>query len=472
MADRAPAVRADAARARRARFGGRKLVAVVKREFTERVRTRWFVISTLLGPVFFAALTILPAWLAIRERGSGNTANIVVVDASGAGLGERIARALADSAGRGPAPGAPARGAPAVVVVAPGSPALVAQAESAATAAVVRKERLGYLVVDNATLAGRRARYAGRNASSIADVERVRDVVARAVLAARLEREGLPAERVLALTGTRLRVSTDRITDEGRSAGSGVGGALVATVTAFLLYVMILLYGQNVLRSVLEEKTTRVAEVIVASVRPDVLMAGKVLGVGAVGLLQQLLWFAGAAFIGTQVAPLLARAARGGAAAAPAGPDAAGAFGALPSIGAGVLVAYLAFFLLGYLLYSALFAAVGAMVGSEQEAQQAAFPVMMPLIASAVLIQLVLRNPESAAAKFGAWFPLTAPVIMPMRMSLVDVGPGETAAVIAGLTLTVLLAVWLAARIYRVGLLMYGKRPGIGELARWVRQAG
>lgn len=447
------------------RANTRKLVAVVKREFTERVRTHWFLISTLLGPVFFAALTILPAWLAIREKGSGDIANITVVDATNVGLGARIAAALTDTT----VP-APRRVTPQVVIV---PLAGVAAAESAATRAVVAKQRVGYLVLDNATLAGRRARYAGRNASSIADVERLRDAVQRTVLAVRLEREGLARARVTALTGTRLRVPTERITDEGRNAGSGMGGALVATILAFLLYVMIILYGQNVLRSVLEEKTTRVAEVIVASVKPDVLMAGKILGVGAVGLVQQLAWLGGAAFIGSQLAPFLAKAGRAaGGAAAAGGVDAGGAGGfAVSDVGAGVFVAYIAFFLLGYLLYSALFAAVGAMVSSEQEAQQASFPVMMPLIASAVLIQMVLRNPESTVAKVAAWCPLTAPIIMPMRMSLVDVGPGETAAVIAGLTLTVLAAVWLAARIYRVGLLMYGKRPGFGELARWVRQA-
>lgn len=447
------------------RGNARKLAAVIKREFTERVRTRWFLISTLLGPVFFAALTILPAWLAIRERGSGNMANITIVDATGAGLGARIAAALTDTA-----MAAAPRVTPAVVAVPREG---VAAAESAATRAVVGKQRVGYLVLDNATLAGRRARYAGRNASSIADVERLRDVVQRTVLAARLEREGLTGERVAALTGTRLRIPAERITDEGRNAGSGMGGALVATILAFLLYVMIILYGQNVLRSVLEEKTTRVAEVIVASVKPDVLMAGKILGVGAVGLVQQLAWLGGAAFLGSQLAPFLAKAGRAAGGAAAAGGVDAGASPAfaVSDVGAGVLVAYLAFFLLGYLLYSALFAAVGATVGSEQEAQQAAFPVMMPLIGSAVLIQVVLRNPESTVAKFAAWFPLSAPILMPMRMSLVDVGPGETAAVIAGLTLTVLAAVWLAARIYRVGLLMYGKRPGLGELARWVRQA-
>ncbi len=447
------------------RADSRKLAAVIRREFTERVRTRWFVISTLLGPVFFAALTILPAWLAMRERGGSSVANVTVIDATGAGLGARIAAALADTA----AP-APQRVAPEVVVV---PPAGVAAAESAATRAVAARRRQGYLVLDNAALAGRRVRYAGRNASSIADLERIRDAVQRTVLAVRLEREGLAPGRAAALTGTRIRLAAERVTDDGRNAGSGMGGALVAVVLAFLLYVTILLYGQNVLRSVLEEKTTRVAEVIVASVKPDVLMAGKVLGVGAVGLVQQLAWLAGTLFVGTQVAPLLARAGRGaaGAPAAAAGGGAlAGAFSA-DDLGAGVVVAYVAFFLLGYLLYSALFAAVGAMVNSEQEAQQAALPVMMPLIASAVLIQVVLRNPESTAAKAAAWCPLTAPVIMPMRMSLVDVGPGETAAVIAGLTLTVVAAVWLAARVYRVGLLMYGKRPSLGELARWVRRA-
>ncbi len=440
----------------------RKLAAVIRREFTERVRTRWFLISTLLGPVFFAALTILPAWLALRERGGSAVASITVVDASGAGLGARLAAALTDTA----APAA-RRVAPEVVAV---PPAGVADAERAAARAVAAGRRQGYLVLDNATLAGRRARYAGRNASSIADVERLRDALQRTVLAVRLEREGVPPARAAALTGTRIRLAAERLGADGRSAGSGMGGVLVAVVLAFLLYVMILLYGQNVLRSVLEEKTTRVAEVIVASVKPDVLMAGKILGVGAVGLVQQLVWLAGAAFLGAQAAPLLARAGRG-AGAAPAADAGLGGALAFGDVGAGLLVAYLAFFLLGYLLYSALFAAVGAMVNSDQEAQQAALPVMMPLLGSAVLIQVVLRNPEGTAAKAAAWFPLTAPVIMPMRMSLVEVGPGETAAVIAGLTLTVLAAVWLAARVYRVGLLMYGKRPSLAELGRWVRRA-
>jgi ABC-2 type transport system permease protein len=137
----------------------------------------------------------------------------------------------------------------------------------------------------------------------------------------------------------------------------------------------------------------------------------------------------------------------------------------------GTVAAALGFFVLGYLLYAALFAAAGAMVNTEQEAQQASFPVMLPLIVSAVFIQPVLANPDTAVARAAAWFPFSAPIIMPMRMSLVSTSVGEVLAVLAGLAATVVGTTWLAARVYRVGLLMYGKRPSARELARWVRQA-
>ena len=264
----------------------KKLWAVVRREFGERVRTKWFLVSTLLGPIFFAAITIGPVLLAKRQGPSAGTGNVIVIDATGAGLGERIARALTDSsrattAADSAAVRASAAKPPSVRVVAPTQ---VADAERAATQEVVRRTYQGVLVLDSATLAGRRARYAGRNASSIADVERLREVVRREALALRLAREGLSPERVGALTGPRLRFATERIGDAGRG-GSGIGNTLVAVFVAFLLYMMILLYGQNILRSVLEEKTTRVAEVVVASVRPDVLLAGKILGVGGQSLL-------------------------------------------------------------------------------------------------------------------------------------------------------------------------------------------
>ncbi len=445
----------------------RKLSVVVKREFLERVRTRAFLLTTLLGPVFFAGLSIFPAWLALRQKGSDTVAAVTVLDATGTTVGDRIARALADSL----PPGTPASAHPTVVHVT--SSALPA-AEREATTAVVRKQREGVLVLDSATLAGTRARYAGRNASSMADVQHLQDVVRREVLTARLEQAGFPADRVAPITSTRLRLSTTSVTDDGTRGGGGIGSAVVAMVVAFLLYMTILLYGQNVLRSVIEEKTTRVAEVIVASVKPDILMTGKVLGVGAVGLVQQLIWFGGAAVVAVYVMPFLHLGQRAGAVGAAQqaaqAADATSSF-VMPEIGFGVVASAILFFLLGYLLYSALFAAAGAMVNSEQEAQQAAMPVMLPLIASAVFIQTVVQNPEAGVSRAMAWFPLTAPILMPMRMALVSTTPLEVTLVVLGLVVTVLTALWLSARIYRVGLLMYGKRPSLPELARWIRQA-
>jgi ABC-2 type transport system permease protein len=173
------------------------------------------------------------------------------------------------------------------------------------------------------------------------------------------------------------------------------------------------------------------------------------------------------------VAPLL-RTGRAGATAriareAADAADVTAAF-AIPEISAGTVAATLAFFFLGYLLYATFFAATGAAVTSEQEAQQASIPVMLPLVGTSLFIQSVLRNPESGAARFGSWFPLSSPIIMPMRMSLVDVGAGELLATLAALGLTCAGALWVAARVYRIGMLSYGQRPTVGTVLRWVRQ--
>jgi ABC-2 type transport system permease protein len=181
------------------------------------------------------------------------------------------------------------------------------------------------------------------------------------------------------------------------------------------------------------------------------------------GLVQILAWIAGTMFVGAQLAPL---AARGSAGAGATG----GALAAL-DFAPGMAAAVLVFFLLGYVFYSSLYAAAGAMVNSEQEAQQMVQPLILPLVATALLIQPVVLNPTGPLARVAALVPVSAPVIMPLRMALTPVPTWEvalsaslTAAACAG-------AVWLAARIYRVGLLMYGKRPSVRELARWVRQA-
>ena len=143
----------------------------------------------------------------------------------------------------------------------------------------------------------------------------------------------------------------------------------------------------------------------------------------------------------------------------------------MPDVQIVSLLLILLFFVLGYGVYSSLYAAVGATVNSEQEAQQALAPILVLIISSALFIQPALLNPTSTLARVASMFPFSAPIIMPLRMSLVPIPPWEMAVAIVGLVVTFIAVILLAARIYRVGLLMYGKRPSFSELARWVRQS-
>src|SRR6185295_15556871 len=173
------------------------------------------------------------------------------------------------------------------------TPAALIAAESLATKAVMAKSIAGFLVLDSATVAGTAARYAGKDASQIGEMDKIETAIRQTIVAARLEKEGLDPKKIDALTRVRLNLATERITERGRG-GSGLASTILGFAIAFLLYMSLVLYGQNTLRSVLEEKTTRVAEVIVASVKTDVLLAGKVLAVSSVGLTQQVIWGASA----------------------------------------------------------------------------------------------------------------------------------------------------------------------------------
>jgi ABC-2 type transport system permease protein len=453
-----------------------KLLAVIRREYLERVKTRAFILGCLLGPVFIAGVLFLPAWLSLRNL-RADPANLIVIDATGAGLGQRL-RSTIDSITT-TAPNASNR-----VDVRVTPPDAIAAAESLATKAVVAKDVDGYVVLDASTLRGERARYAGRNATAVGDMRRLETALRQTSLAQRLEHASLSPALVDSLTRSRLVLASESLTDKGRGSDeSRRSNLMFAAAVAFLLYMSMILYGQAVLRGVLEEKSTRVAEVVVSSVSPETLLAGKVIGVGAVGLTQQIVWVVGSLYVGSFVAPILMRMAPSTGAGTAAAPGAAAmATMSMPDINIGSLLLILLFFILGYGVYSSLYAAVGATVNSEQEAQQALAPILVLIIASALFIQPAMLNPTSTLARVASMFPFSAPIIMPLRMSLVPIPPWEMmslvpippwemAVAIVGLVVAFVAVILLAARIYRVGLLMYGKRPTLGELARWVRQS-
>jgi len=441
-----------------------KLFVVAKREYLERVRSRWFIVVTLAIPALMAGIIMFPIYIASRSGASAELKHITIIDATGVGFGARIAKALnADSTLRSANADTIA---PRVITVTHDG---VAAAEKAASAEVQQPKHIaGYLVLDDSTLAGVSAKYAGRNASGITDMDKLQSLIRQEVMVYRLEHEGVRQDIIGDMARSRLRLDSERLTERGRS-GSGQAGLLAGIIVGVLLFMSIIIHGQNILRGVLEEKTTRVAEVVISSVKPETLLAGKVIGVGAVGLTQQIAWLAIGMYLVQFLAPVVMK---GGSLGAAAG---AGAASPLASLGSsmtiGIIGVALAYFLVGFVFYASLYAAAGSMVNSEQEAQQAAVPVMLLAMSTWIMVNPVLINPNSALAVALSWLPWSSPIIMPMRMGLTTVSPIAVAGSIAVAILGSVFAVWLSARIYRVGMLMYGKKPSLAEVAKWIRYA-
>ncbi|HEY7893800.1 MAG TPA: ABC transporter permease [Gemmatimonadaceae bacterium] len=423
----------------------RKLWIVAQREFMERIRSRWFIVSTVLVPGLLGLILFIPLYFTSRAVPSTDMARITILDATGSGLGTQVAAKLdggiaGDTAAR-------------VIAVAP---AALAAAESSATRDVISGARKGYLALGPALWPKPDVRYAGSNATSTVDMARLQRIVHDELIATRLRSAGMDPHQVDALTALDMQMSTERLSARGRG-GSGELSILVAFFVAFVLYMTIFFYGQIVLRGVMEEKQTRVAETVVSSVRPDTLLFGKILGVGGVAGAQLIISAIISAIFIANRGPILARMG----VTAPVV--------ALPHVAPVTAVLLVVYFVLGYIIYSALFAAIGSMVSSEQDAQQIQMPVAMLLIITALFIQPVTFTPEGRLGEVLSFIPFSSPIIMPLRMSLIQIPAWRVALSLGVLIVGCWVSVWVAARIYRTGLLMYGKRPSPREILRWIR---
>ena len=413
----------------------RTVWAVIRREYVERVRTRWFLATTLGGPLVFLALTVLPVWFASR----GETAERTVAVVDETGRLEGAVRRRLEEAGY------------VVEVVAADDAAAVDRATRRSAAGDIG----GLLWLDEETLERGRAVLTARSGPSAIRRMGMRGAVVQAALEAR-RGEGSDARELL--RGGELEVA------ELAPSGSSFEEAefLRIYMGAFLLYMVILFYAVAVMRSTLEEKTSRIVEVIISSMRPWHLMLGKILGVGAVGLTQLAVWAGFAAAAAATGLPLLV-------AARPELGELDQLRAILPD--AGYVALFLTFFLGGYFIYAAIYAAVGAMVSSEQEAQQAQFPVIVLLVAPIILIPGVIQDPASTTSTVLSLVPFFSPILMFARAVGGAAPAWQVAASFVAMAVTVVGLAWLAGRIYRVGILMSGKRPSVSEIVRWIRQA-
>ena len=425
-----------------------KLLAVIGREFGERVRSRWFVLTTLFGPLLLAALLVGPPWLAMRTRADVDVAKVLILDATGTALGEAIAGDLAGGV-QGTAT------APRVLEVS--ATALTTTTDSL-RGRLLAKELPGLLILSKETIDDGRAELLLPDGSALGVSERLGAALERQLRQARLVAIGIAATDAASVAQLRIDVRTTRLGNNGREASARVN-MIVGFSVAMLLYIAIVLYGQIVLRSVAEEKQSRVAEVVLASVPARVLLSGKILGIGGVALLQLGIWT-------SALATLLANRGRIFALL-----GLSGASVPLPSVQLNDVILLGAYFVLGYVLYASLFALVGSIASSEQEAQQAQTPVLMLLVSSIALLQTALQDPNGTIATALSMIPFSAPIMMPLRLGLADVPSRQVAMSVGVLFLTTVACLMTAGRVYRTALLMYGKRPTLAEITRWIRAA-
>lgn len=414
-----------------------KVFAVIRREFVERVRQKWFWIMAVLGPLVFGALVFLPALLA----GRGGLKHIAVIDGAPPEFARQVAARLDVT-----------RVFDATVVAT--GPEVI----DSLTREVGAKRLDGFLILTDAALDSGKAEYRASNVSAFTAIAALQQAIGEVANATRLEREGVDPQ-VVARARIKVDLDTKKISG-GKTTGENAAQSFtLAYFMAFILYMAILLYGINVMSSVLEEKTTRIVEVLVSSLRPFQLMLGKVLGVGAVSIFQFMIWGVSGWLLVSQRRHLVGSGGLG---------DAGQVF-QLPHVTAMTAAVFTAYFIGGFLLYSAMFAAVGAMSSNEQEARQAQQPVTMLLIVSFIAMFAMLNDPGSTLSVTLSLIPFSSPIAMPVRWAAGTLPLQEVGLSLAILAVTIVGITWVAARIYRVGILMTGKRPSMKELVRWVR---
>ena len=413
-----------------------RLWPVIRREYLERVRSRAFLVATVAAPVLLAGVMLLPAMMMRGQH--GRPLRVAVLDASGS-LRDAVAEALAQQKVDGRAR------------------FQVEKAESGAgeEAARLKKDVLsgrldGYLYLPPEALERSSAEYFGRNVSNMTDLRLMDHAVEEVMIERRLAGQGLDPAHVKRLT-RRLELKTIRIGASGGEREDRGASALLSIVLLMMLYTTVIMWGQVVMTSVIEEKTSRVVEVMVSSIPSARLFAGKLLGVGAAGLTQFMVWAAALAAIGVLAA------------------GASGTLGgiSLPEAGPLVLGALVVYFLLGYFFYAALFAGIGAAVNTPQEAQTLVFPVFMPLVIGTMCFPIVLQSPDSPLSTVLSLLPPLTPLLMFLRITVLTPPWWQIGLSILLTTLAIAAVVWAASRVHRVGILMYGKRPTFPEILRW-----
>jgi ABC-2 type transport system permease protein len=421
---------------------------IIKREYLQRVRTRSFLVLTLLLPAIMTVLMTLPAKLAIM----GEKAEHLVLVTSTREFGEQVRQQLlAQPISEEAEADSPTKKKleDRYTIDVDVNPT---DAERTSLRHKINTREIDdYLWLTDDAIAAHTVSWNGREMPGAPEKAWLSDTLSRMVLEQELSKKGVAAAQAQELLKP-VKVDSFRVEGTHETKSSGAARILEIVVMIMLIYMAVLFYGISVMRSVLEEKNSRIMEVLLSSATSTELMAGKILGVGAVGLTQIVVWIVMA---GVVALPSLALQ-----------PNLSNL-----EVAPFVFACFAIFFLLGYLLYSTMYAAIGAVTTTEQEGQQLQFLIVIPLVLSVFMLMPVIRTPDSAAMVWMSMIPFFAPILMFGRIVVQTPPLWQILLSVVLLIGTEVLLLMLCARIYRIGVLIYGKRATLPEVLKWLKYA-
>jgi ABC-2 type transport system permease protein len=405
---------------------------IARREYLERIRTRAFLIATILIPLLMGGFVFGSGYLASRTQSSAHIAVVSSDPTFSADLKQELQTGKNSSM--------------TVDLLNPSTSSGDAiRATLDQNLASKQGDLTGYLWIAPPQQSNTRPAftYVPRSAGDVTTEDVLSTAIKNVITREGLARQGMGASDIDALMAP-VVIDTSKTGDSRTAFGA-------AYLLFFLMYMVIMLYGMNTARSIIEEKTSRVFEVMLSTIKPEEMLAGKILGVGSVGLTQIAVWMLAAAALGAT--PFATNLIGGGHA----------------PISATQIFFFVIYFIFGFLVYSSIAAALGAITNSEQELQQLNMFLVLPLAFCFLMIFVITRAPNSTLAQIVSLIPFCSPLLMNFRISLTTVPPWQIGLSFVLMSVTILCILWIASRIYRVGILMYGKKPNLPELLRWLK---
>lgn len=426
----------------------KKIAIIISREYFSRVKKKSFLITTILVPLVI--IGFYTAIIAISMDGTNEKQSIAIIDNA------NLFNGKADTSDK--------------------SIVFTIIKNETEQSFITKYKGLGYqsfLFIPNDSLAKYRGKYVlhSQSSASLTTISAIENIVNNTIREKQLIAKGIDPKE---FERNSTEVSVDNTIDTKDGAKKSFAGVAYAVSygCGILIYMMMIIYGTQVMRGVTEEKTNRIAEVIISSVKPFQLMMGKILGIGAVGLTQFAIWIIlmGAMQMAIPIIfpDLMNQVNNSGLNNEESLSMVATTMQGLSSLPlAKITFSFLFYFLGGYLTYASIFAAVGSVVSEDQqEAQQLVFPVLMPIILGFVIMTKAVNDPNSSLAVFGSIFPLTSPIVMMGRITY-DIPAWQIALSMLLLLCSFLFFTWVTGKIYRTGILMYGKKPSWKEMIKW-----